>query len=149
MSTGRQFHPRRRVLDTGQILVTVTVENTVDTSKRIETIGMVDTGAFGLILPSAWRGTLEPLWTAREVELETADQRIVTAEVCGPVSIRLDGFGRIFGEVVFVEMAPGPRGRYEPLVGYTVLESCGAVVDLVTHRLVARKYYDLKRSRAA
>jgi hypothetical protein len=40
-------------------------------------------------------------------------------------------------------------GRYEPLVGYTILESCGVVVDLVTHRLIARKYYDLKRSCAA
>jgi hypothetical protein len=33
---------------------------------------------------------------------------------------------------------------YEPLVGYTVLELAGAVVDRVSHRLVARKYYDLK-----
>jgi hypothetical protein len=106
---------------------------------------MVDTGAFGLILPSAWRAALEPLRAVRTVELETADQRIVTGDVCGPVLVALDGFDRIFGEAVFVDMEEGPDGRYEPLIGYTVLESCGAVVDLVTHRLVARKYYDLKR----
>jgi predicted aspartyl protease len=149
MGSERQFHPRREVGEMGQILVTITVQNTGDPSRRVESVGMVDTGAFGLILPAAWRPELEPLSTARHVELETADQRIVTAEVCGPVAIRLDGFERIFGEVVFVDMLPGPRGRYEPLVGYTILESCGAVVDLVTHRLIARKYYDLKPSRVA
>jgi hypothetical protein len=46
--------------------------------------------------------------------------------------------------VVFVDTHPGGRG-YEPLVGYTVLELSGAVVDMVTHRVVARKYFDLKR----
>jgi hypothetical protein len=57
--------------------------------------------------------------------------------------IRLAGFRTIVGEVVFVEMQPGGRG-YEPLLGYTVLELAGAVLDMVSHRLVARKYYDLK-----
>jgi hypothetical protein len=63
--------------------------------------------------------------------------------------IGIDGFDPIFSEALFVDMEQGPHGRYEPLVGYTVLESCGAVVDLVTHRLIARKYYDLKSLRAA
>ena len=37
----------------------------------------------------------------------------------------------------------------EPLVGYTVLELSNVVVDMVTHRLVARKYYDLKTAAVA
>ena len=133
----------------GQVLVGIQVENAVDPSQRVESIGLVDTGAFGLILPQAWRPALGPLETVRTVDLETADQRVVVADVCGPVRIRLDGFDAIFGEVVFVDMAEGHHGRYEPLVGYTILESCGLVVDLVTHRLVARKYYDLKRGTRA
>jgi hypothetical protein len=43
----------------------------------------------------------------------------------------------------FVEMAPGPHG-YQPLVGYTLLEICGVVIDLVSRRLVARRSLDLK-----
>ena len=149
MGSERQFYPRLEAKEMGQVLVGFTVQNAADPTKRIESIGMVDTGAFGLILPSAWRVELGPLQLARSVDLETADQRIVTADVCGPVIIALDGFDRTFTEVVFVDMERGPHGRYEPLIGYTVLELCGAVVDLVTHRLIARKYYDLKGFRAA
>ena len=61
---------------------------------------------------------------------------------------RISGFRRIVGEVAFVDMQPGPRG-YEPLVGYTVLELSNVVVDMMTHRLVARKYYDLKAAAVA
>lgn len=145
MATERPFYPRRRVEMMGAILVRVSVENANDASKQIRSLGMVDTGAFGLILPTAWKETLEPLRQVAIVDLETADQRIIQAEVCGPLLITVDGFRQMLGEAVFVEMEPGRDGRHEPLVGYTVLESCGAVVDMVSHRLVARKYYDLKR----
>ena len=109
----------------------------------MESVRPVDTGAFGLILPAAWRERLGRLPDPVMVDVETADQRIVRAEVCGPVRIQVGGFRRVLGEVVFMEMQPGTRG-YEPLLGYTVLELAGAVIDLVTHRLVARKYFDLK-----
>lgn len=149
MGSERPFYPRLEVKEMGQVLVGFTVENALDATKRIESIGMVDTGAFGLILPSAWRAELGPLHVARLVDLETADQRIVTAEVRGPVTIALDGFDRISSEVVFVDLEPGPHGRYEPLIGYTVLELANVVVDMRRHCLVARRYYDLKRFRAA
>lgn len=149
MATVRPFYPRRRVDMMGTILVTVRVENANDASKRIQSLAMVDTGAFGLILPAAWKETLQPLRKVAVVDLETADQRIIEAEVWGPVLITLDGFRQMLGEAIFVDMELGRDGRYEPLVGHTVLESCGAVVDMVTHRLVARKYYDLKRLAAA
>lgn len=35
-------------------------------------------------------------------------------------------------------------GEYEPLLGYTPLEMCGAAVDMLGHRLVHAKYIDLK-----
>ena len=81
-----------------------------------------------------------------DVEVETADQRILLAEVRGPVSIQLAGFRTIAGEVVFMEMEPTARG-YEPPVGYTALELAGAVIDMITHRLVARQYFDVKGAR--
>jgi hypothetical protein len=51
-----------------------------------------------------------------------ADQG-ATAEIRGPVRVQLDGFRRVNSEVIFVDMAPRADGSYEPLVGYTVLES--------------------------
>ena len=61
----------------------------------------------------------------------------------GPVRIQLEGFRRVTGEAIFVEMAPGEHG-YQPLVGYTVLKKAGAAVDMVSHQLIARRHYDLK-----
>ena len=100
--------------------------------------------AFGLILPKAWKERLGPFTECSEIEAETADQRIVTGEVCAPVWIQIGGFRRIPDEVVFVDMEPRQRGGYEPLVGYTILERSGLVIDMVTHRLHPRKYFDLK-----
>ena len=109
---------------------------------------MVDTGCFGLVLPLAWKDRLAPLSNVTHVDLETADQRIVTAEVCGAVTIQFASFRPVTGEVAFIDMQPNERHGYEPSVGYTVLELAGAVVDLVTHRLIARKYCDLKGAAA-
>ena len=142
MGTLRTFYPRAEGT-VGEVVVSVTVANVMEPMNEIAFDAMVDTGAFGLVLPLAWKDRLGPLTHVATVELETADQRIVSAEVCGPVRIQLAGFRTIVGEAVFVEMRPGRKG-YEPLVGYTVLELAGAVVDMVSHRLVARKYYDLK-----
>ena len=133
----------------GTIRVEVTVTNLIDPAHEVAFEGLVDTGAGGLVLPSAWKERLGPLSTAAGVDLETADQRIVTAEVCGPVWIRIGGLRPIPDEVVFVDMKPGRRGAYEPLVGYTILELCNVVIDMRRHCLVARKYYPLKRLRAA
>ena len=131
----------------GQVSVPVVLVNGEDPTKELRFDALVDTGAFGLILPRAWKERLGPLPHAAPVEVETADQRVLPAEVCGPVRIQVDGFRAIDGEVVFMDMAPA-RGGYEPLVGYTVLELAGAVVDMVTHRLVARRTFDLKRGSA-
>lgn len=51
-----------------------------------------------------------------QIEVETATQETVTAEVCGPVRIQIEGFRSIFNEVAFVEMSPAD-GEYEPLIG--------------------------------
>jgi len=74
----------------------------------------------------------------------THQMTFVVGEACSSVWIQIAGFRPIPDEVVFMDMKPGPRGAYEPLLGYTVLERSGLVIDMVTHRLVARKYFNAK-----
>jgi hypothetical protein len=45
--------------------------------------------------------------------------------------------------VTFVASAP-EDGAYEPLLGYILLEQSRAAVDLVGHRLLPVKAFDLK-----
>ncbi|MGH7893852.1 MAG: hypothetical protein ACREQL_04240, partial [Candidatus Binatia bacterium] len=96
-----------------------------------------------------WKNALGPLPDLTEVDIEMADQRIVPGEVCGPVRVTLEGFRAVAGEVLFVDMEPNAGGSYEPLIGYTVLEACNAIVDMMRHRLFKRRYYDLKHIAAA
>ena len=147
MASVRTFYPRRPP-NVGKVIVQVAVANLLDPMRKLEFGALVDTGAFGLVLPLAWKDQLGELPEVEMVEIETADQRIVVAEVRGPVRIQLEGFRRVTGEAIFVEMAPGEHG-YQPLVGYTVLELSGVAVDMVSHSLVARKYYDLKSAAVA
>ena len=126
-------------------MTSLTVANAVETGREIRCDALVDTGTTGLILPLAWKARLGPLTSIRTVEMETADQRLVRGEVCGPVRIHLEGFDEIFDEVIFLELHPAD-GAYEPLVGYVVLEKSRAAVDMVGHRLVPVKHLDLKKS---
>lgn len=127
----------------GRIVTPVFICNALDPTKEIRCDVLVDTGAAGLILPKAWKDRLGTLPVVRTVELETADQRIIPGDVCGPVKIQIEGFDTIFNEVIFMDMHPGDGG-YEPLLGYIILEQSRAAVDMVGHRLVPVKHLDLK-----
>ncbi len=132
----------------GRIVTSVVVRNTFDPSREMRIDAFVDTGAGWLTLPMAWRDRLGDLPVIRTEQLETADQRIVPGEVCGPVTIQIEGFSPIVSEVIFMEMEPRD-GRYDPLLGYLALEQSRAAVDMIGHRLVAVRYVDAKRCRAA
>jgi len=147
MGSVREFIPRRRPR-MGEVVVQVTVTNGRDPTRRKQFDALVDTGAYGLILPLAWKQALGDLDAVATVDLETADQRVVEANIWGPVWIQIDGFRRINDEVIFVEMEPGPKG-YQPLVGFTVLEKSNVVVDMTSHRLVARRHYLMKTAAVA
>lgn len=125
----------------GRIVTRVTIENHLDPTKRIETDALVDTGAFMLTLPKSWQERLGPL-EMRDLEVLTANQERVPAQVGGPVRIQLAGFPRINGEVCFLEMAEGEEP--EPLIGYITLEQSQAAVDMVGHRLTHIRYMDMK-----
>lgn len=117
--------------------------NLLDPSKTLECTTLVDTGSAYLVLPMAWRPQLGDLGLIREVICETATQDTVKAPICGPVEIQIEGFQPVFGEVMFLDMHP-VNGRYEPLLGYIVLEQSQAAVDMLEQRLVDVEKTDLK-----
>ncbi|MCB2262986.1 MAG: retropepsin-like domain-containing protein [Candidatus Thiosymbion ectosymbiont of Robbea hypermnestra] len=127
----------------GRIVATIDIQNLASPglSKKID--AFVDTGASYLTLPSAWKEQLGVFSTEEAVELQTATQQVVEGTVCGPVKIKVEGFRSVYNEVLFVDMEPD-NGEYEPLLGYLVLEQCGAAVDMIGHRLIPVKYMDLK-----
>jgi len=127
----------------GRIVASVRIDNASDVSKGLRCDAFVDTGASLMVLPSAWKDRLGVLESGAEIDVETATQEVVRAEVCGPVRIQIEGFRPIFNEVAFVEMKPAD-GEYEPLIGYIVLEQSQAAVDMLGHRLVPIKHMDLK-----
>jgi predicted aspartyl protease len=127
----------------GRIIASVRIENVLDDSKSVRCDALVDTGASLMVLPSAWRDRLGGLKFRIEVDVGTATQEVVRAEVCGPVRIQIEGFRPIFNEVAFIDMKPA-NGDYEPLIGYLVLEQSQAAVDILGHRLVQVKHMDLK-----
>jgi predicted aspartyl protease len=130
-------------IDLGRIVASVKIENASDFSKALTCEALVDTGASHMVLPSAWKDRLGKFEALAEIEVETATQETVTAEVCGPVRIQIEGFRAIFSEVAFVDMNP-ERGEFEPLIGYIVLEQSLAGVDMISRRLVHLKHFDLK-----
>ncbi|MBI3049304.1 MAG: hypothetical protein HYY76_13450 [Acidobacteria bacterium] len=130
----------------GRIVVPVHIRNPLEAGKEMLCDALVDTGAGGLVLPAAWRDRLSPFAKSRRVKLETADQRIIDGEICGPVEVQIEGFDPVFNEVTFVHAEPHD-GAYEPLLGYILLEQSRAAVDLVGHRLVPVKAFDLKAIR--
>ena len=127
----------------GRIVASVTIENASDLSMTLRCDALVDTGASLMVLPRAWKERLGSLKFSTQIEVETATQETVTAEVCGPVRIQIEGFRPILNEVAFIEMNPA-EGDYEPLIGYIVLEQSLAGVDMLGHRLVPIKHMDLK-----
>jgi predicted aspartyl protease len=114
----------------GRIVAQVSVANTVDPTKHIRFDALVDTGPGLLVLPRAWKERLEPLPASQTVEMETAGQRTVTSEVCGPARIEVEGFRPVFSEVAFLDRQP-TDGEYEPVLGYIVLGQAGIAVDML------------------
>jgi predicted aspartyl protease len=127
----------------GRIHANVRIKNILEPESQITCDALVDTGAANMVLPNAWKNRLGNLTTIREVECETATQALVSAQVCGPVEIKIEGFAPIYSEILFLDMHP-LEGTYEPLIGYIILEQSQAVVDMLGHRLLPARKVDLK-----
>ncbi len=127
----------------GRIVTTVDIENVSESGETMKLDALVDTGASYLTLPFAWKARFGTFNSEETVELQTATQEVVKGTVCGPVKIQVEGFRAIYNEVLFLDMETD-NGEYEPLLGYIVLEQCGAAVDMIGHRLLSVKYMDVK-----
>lgn len=118
----------------GRIVTKVTVSPPGSDAKRIEFEAFVDTGTDHLVLPLEWKKHFPGLQTEREVRYITAEQKESCGRLCGPLQIELDGFEATWGEVLFIDMQPH-CGKFEPLVGHLILQTCQAVVDMKAHQL--------------
>ena len=127
----------------GRIVATVDIDNISESGRKMKIDALVDTDASYMILPLAWKDRLGPFPSQEAVSLQTATQEIVRGLVCGPARITVEGFRSIYNEVLFLDMEPD-NGEYEPLLGYIVLEQCGAAVDMIGHRLLPVKHMDAK-----
>ena len=110
----------------GRIVATVNIHNLTSEGKSKKIDVLVDTGASYLTLPLAWKQDFGSFNTEEMVDLQTATQDVVQGLVCGPVQIKVEGFRAVYNEVLFLDMQPN-GGEYEPLLGYIVLEQCGAI----------------------
>jgi len=128
----------------GRIVVQVELSNPLESDNAIIFSAFVDTGAGALVLPSSWKGRFGKFANEEKVEFLMANNEVVSGVACGPVGIRIEGFRKIFNEVMFMDMQPGDDGEYQPLLGYVILEQAQAAVDMLGHRLVPVKYIDCK-----
>ena len=128
----------------GRITATIDVQNLAGSSLSKKFDALVDTGAGYLTLPPAWKEQFGSFESEQAIELQTATQEVVRGTVCGPVRIKVEGFRAIYNEILFLNMQPD-NGEYEPLLGYIVLEQCGAAVDMIGHRLLPVRYMDMKK----
>lgn len=136
----------------GQITTQIHVSNFGDKTKFIDTDALIDTGAAYLTLPAAWKDRLGDLEKMEDVEIELADGGVKTAELCGPVRLRIrddagNPFRKTSTEVLFMDMAADENARYEPLVGFIPLEQAGIAIDPQTQRLFQIKRVKLKSKR--
>ncbi len=127
----------------GRISSYITVTNPSDPEKSQTFAALVDTGASHLTLPSAWKSKFGKLISLGSIDVELANQGEINGEICGPIQVQIEGFRPVFTEVLFIDMEP-VNNRYEPLIGYLVLEAIPAAVDMLGHRLVKVKSLDLK-----
>ena len=128
----------------GRIIVQVHIQNPAEEEKAITVSAFVDTGAASLALPLEWKDRLGEFPQEEQVDLWLADNSVIQGLVCAPAAIQIEGFRKIYNEVLFLDMASQQSGDYEPLLGYIPLEQSQAAVDMLGHRLIPVKYIDCK-----
>src|SRR5437667_12874846 len=88
----------------GRIITSVTVGNFSEPEREIRFDALIDTGAYCLTLPRAWRDRLGAVPVLEGVEVVIADGRVVSGELRRPVEIQIEDFHLVAGEVLFVDM---------------------------------------------
>ncbi len=128
----------------GRIIVQVEISNPSDEGKTLTCSMFVDTGTAGLVLPMAWKERLGNFLSSEVVDLVLANDEELKGERCGPVSIQIEGFQRIFNEVIFMEKERTEESEYQGLLGYIILQQSQAALDMLGHRLVHVRLMDCR-----
>jgi len=130
----------------GQVTTWIAVGTLFEPGREMQCKALVDTGAYCLTLPAAWRDRLGALPMSETVEVEMADGRVEKGELCGPLKIQIADFSAFAGNALFIDMPLDDEGNYVPLIGYMTLEGARVAVDMVAHRLPRVPRVDLKRA---
>jgi hypothetical protein len=127
----------------GRIMSHVTVSNPLHAECSMSLNALVDTGASAMFLPESYQVKLGEMEELEPSFCTFADGSRKLTRRFGPVRIQLDGFPKIYNEVMFLP-ADEKGNDVEPLIGYIVLGQSRAGVDMVGHRLFKVDSYDLK-----
>jgi len=130
----------------GRVTSWITVGSIFEAGREVRCKALVDTGAYCLTLPAAWRDRFGTIPMAETIEVEMADGRVERGELCGPLKIQIGDFSAFAGQALFIEMPRDDEGNYVPLIGYMTLEGARVSVDMVAHRLRRVPRVDLKRA---
>ena len=94
---------------------------------------LVDTGATRIILPNEWRERLGDFPRTRKSVAHTLSNT-QDALICSPAQVEIEGFPEVDAEIVFTRMEKRD-GKYQPVLGHLLLQTCGAAVDMARHTL--------------
>lgn len=120
----------------GRIVQRVKIQSFVNKDEKVEVDALVDTGASIMALPSKYKNIFK--------STELYDAESVTAVGFVPVKIgagfivQVADFRPTSADIAFID------GLDEPFIGYTLLEAIPVAVDMLGHRLVPVKYFDMK-----
>ncbi len=120
----------------GRLVQRVKIQSLLNKEESLEVDALVDTGASIMALPGKYKAIFK--------STELYDAESVTAGGVVPVKIgagflvQVGDFRATSADIAFIE------GLDEPLIGYTLLEAIPVAVDMLGHRLVPVKYFDMK-----
>ncbi|HVY70773.1 MAG TPA: hypothetical protein VHH73_12655 [Verrucomicrobiae bacterium] len=126
----------------GRINKNVTVSNVLEPARKIQCEAEVDSWSAFFVLPLSWKNRLGKIAHSEPGTVELAYGQKVSAEICGPVRIEVDGFRAVLTELLFLDLPE--NSNFKPLIGHLVLNQALATMDLMANRLVQAKNLDLK-----
>src|SRR5207244_10652441 len=94
------LRPQGRLM--GQVTTWITVGGIFEAGREMQCKALVDTGAYCLTLPAAWRDRFGALPMSEPVGVEMADGRVERGEVCGQLRLRVGAFSAVAGKALLL-----------------------------------------------
>ena len=99
----------------GRITVSVTVQSYTTLNAR-DVRGARRYRCVASRFTDAWKEQLGELQLIEKVDVEVADQSIISGEFRGPLKVQIEGFSPASCDALFIDMKP-VNGVFEPLLG--------------------------------